>query len=135
MASISNVRLTIERGDQRNRRKVTVTYRVCFSSCEAMANSVFIEKVALLGDDPIWDDYLITLRNSCLRATQGCIERTISASVASSTLDEDPDTIILGWVIGAKDEVYARVTLTPFQPSGSSGDSNQVTGDFGPAGS
>ncbi|MGA7800411.1 MAG: hypothetical protein WCC36_06330 [Gammaproteobacteria bacterium] len=134
MATVSNVRLQIERADQRNRRRVTVTYRVCFSNCEAMGNSVFREKVTLRGDDPIWDDHLITLRNTCLRATQGCVERSITANVASSTLDEDPDTIIFGWVIGAKDEVYARVSLTPFTPSGSSGDSNVVSGDFGPAG-
>lgn len=134
MATVSNVRLQIERGDQKNRRRVTVTYRVCFSNCEAMGNSVFREKVTLRGDDPIWDDHLLTLRDTCLRATQGCVDRSIAVNVAQSTLDEDPDTIIFGWVIGDKDEVYARVVLTPFTPSGSSGDSNIVTADFGPAG-
>ena len=133
MATVSNVRLEIERADGR-RRRVTVTYVICFSNCEALANTVFIEKVTLRGDDPIWDDHLITLRNACLRASQGCIERRFVVNVASSTLDEDPDTIIFGWVIGDKDEVYARVQLTPFVPSGSSGDSNVVSADFGPAG-
>ena len=134
MATVSNVHLEIAAGDQRRRRRVTVSYRVCFSNCEAMGNSVFREKVTLRGDDPIWDDNLITIRNDCIRATQGCVERRIEATVAESTLDEDPDTIILGWVIGDKDEVYARVTVTPFTPSGSSGDSNIVKADFGPAG-
>lgn len=134
MATISNVRLQIERTEQRTRRRVTVTYRICFSNCEAMGNSVFREKVTLRGDDPIWDNHLITLRDTCIRATQGCVERTITSNLAQSTLDEDADTIILGWVIGDKDEVYARVTVTPFTPSGSSGDSNIVSADFGPAG-
>lgn len=134
MATISNIRLTIGAGDRTNRRRVTVTYRVCFSSCEALAGSVFTEKVTLRGDDPVWDDTLITLRNSCIKAQRGCVDREVVANVAESTLDEDPDTIILGWVIGNKDEVYARVTLTPFQPSSSQGDSNQVSADFGPAG-
>lgn len=133
MATISNVRLEIEDAG-RNRRRVTVSYRICFSNCEAMASSVFREKVTLRGDDPIWDDHLITLRNTCLRASQGCVERSVTTTVAQSVLDEDPDTIILGWVIGNKDEVYARVTLTPFSPSGSSGDSNTVASHFGPAG-
>lgn len=133
MATINNIRLEIEDAGRR-RSRVTVRYRVCFSNCEAMANSTFREKVTLRGDDPIWDDHLTTLRNTCIRATQGCVERTITREVADSTLDEDPDTIIFGWVIGNKDEVYARVTLSPFTPSGSNGDSNIVKSNFGPAG-
>jgi hypothetical protein len=99
-----------------------------------MGSIVFREKVTLRGDDPIWDDHLVTLRNTCIRATPGCVERSITTRIADSTLDEDPDTIIFGWVIGDEDEVYARVTLTPFTPSGSSGDSNLVKSNFGPAG-
>ena len=133
MATISNVRLEIEDAGRR-RSRVTVSYRICFSSCEAMANSVFRERVTLRGDDPVWDDHLITLRSGCIRATDGCIERTIRREVADSVLDEDPDTIILGWVIGNKDEIYARVKLDPFEPSSSRGDSNNVTAHFGPAG-
>lgn len=99
-----------------------------------MAGSVFRERVTLRGDDPIWDDHLITIRNGCIKAEERCVERQFTRLVAENTLDEDPDTIILGWVIGNKDEVYARVVLTPFEPSGSSGDSNVVEEDFGPAG-
>ena len=132
MATVSNVHLDIGREDN-DRRTVTVTYRVCFSSCEALAGSTFVEKVQLRGDDPIWDDDLITLRSTCVRAQNGCVDRRISAVVAESTLDEDPDTIIFGWVLSRdRDEVYARVTLTPFVPTGTRADSNVVTGQFGP---
>ncbi|MBN1599986.1 MAG: hypothetical protein JW915_00185 [Chitinispirillaceae bacterium] len=134
MATVNNIRLNIERADQRNRRLVNVSYRVCFTSCEMAAGSTFREKVTLRGDDPIWDDHLLTLRDGCIKVSAACVERSFKLNVASSTLDEDPDTIILGWVIGNKDEIYARVSLTPFVPTGSSGDSNIVIGDFGPAG-
>ena len=132
MASISNVHLEIGR-EEGDRRRVTVTYRVCFSSCEALAGSTFVESVVLRGDDPIWDDNLITLRNTCVRAQAGCVDRRISSIVSESTLDEDPDTIIFGWVIDRdRDEIYARVRLVPFTSTGAQADSNQVTGQFGP---
>lgn len=133
MASINNIRLEIGPENDR-RRQVTVRYQVCFSSCETLAGSTFVERVVLRGDDPIWDDNLTTLRNTCVQAVRGCVDRSITANVAESVLDEDPDTIILGWVIGDRDEIYARVTLEPFQPSGAAGNSNTVTGHFGPAG-
>lgn len=133
MATISNVNLRIEEAGRTSSR-VTVTYRICYSSCEAMAGTTFVERVTLRGDDPIWDDHLITLRNGCVRAQNGCIQREITRVVSNNVLDEDPDTIIFGWVIGNKDEVYARVKLTPFVPSGSQGDSNIVSSHFGPAG-
>ncbi|NUB44097.1 hypothetical protein GEU84_006870 [Fertoebacter nigrum] len=133
MATISNVRLSIDGAGKRSSR-VTVTYVVCFSSCEAMAGSTFRETITLRGDDPIWDDHLITLRSGCVRATQGCVERSVTATVSNDVLDEDPDTIIFGWVIGNKDEVYARVEFTPFTPTGGSGHSNIVSAHFGPAG-
>ncbi len=134
MATVTNVTLEIGPADSRNRRRVEVRWTVCFSRCEAMAASVFRERVALRGDDPVWDDHLITLRSDCIRASQGCVERRLVRMVASSTLDEDPDTIILGWVIGNRDEVYARVCLEPFEPHGDCGSSPTVTADFGPAG-
>lgn len=134
MATVNNVSLKISPGSTPKRRRVTVSYQVCFSACETLAGSVFTEKVTLRGDDPIWDDHLLTLRNSCIKAERGCVAREFSRDVAESTLDEDPDTIIFGWVIGNKDEIYAHVTLTPFVPSGSQGSSNVVSADFGPAG-
>lgn len=135
MASIQNVSLKISNAERSDQKRVTVSYKICFSSCEALAGSVFVEKVVLRGDDPVWDDNLITLRNTCTKAVSGCVDRTLTATVARSTLDEDPDTIIFGWVVGDEDEIYARVTLTPFSPSGAERDSNVVTGNFGPAGS
>ena len=133
MATVSNVRLAIG-PEEDNRRRVTVTYRVCFSPCETLAGSVFVEKVVLRGDDPIWDDHLIDLRNTCVRSERGCVDRSLTTFITESRLDEDPDTIIFGWVIGDRDEVYARVSLEPFHPTGSRADSNVVSGHFGPAG-
>lgn len=133
MATISNVRLQIEEAG-RNRSRVKVTYRVCFSHCEAMAGSTFVENVTIRGDDPVWDDHLLTLRRGCIRAQNGCINREVERVVSNSVLDEDPDTIIFGVVFGNKDELYARVKLTPFEPSASQGDSNIVSSHFGPAG-
>lgn len=135
MPSISNVRLAIAKGTGGNRRKVTVTYTMCFTSCEVLAGSVFTEKVRLRGDDPIWDDDLTTIRNVCVRANKECIDRKITVNVSRSTLDEDGDTVIFGIPVFAdKDEIYARVTLTPFVPSSRTTDSNSVSGQFGAAG-
>lgn len=134
MATVSNIKLKIGPGSSSSRRLVTVTYKICFSACEAMDKTVFVERVTLWGDDPIWDDKLVTLRAQCIRAQRGCIDREVSTDISRSTLDEDPDTIIFGWVIGAKDEIYARVGVKPFKPSSASGNSNIVTGQFGPAG-
>ena len=133
MASIQNVRLVVERID-RNRARVSVSWRICFSSCEATDGSVFNERVSLRGDDVFVDDDLATLQSQCIKAQAGCVNRSISRIVARSLLDEDPDTIIFGIVLGDKDEVYARITLTPFEPHGSSANSNTVVGHFGPAG-
>ncbi|HHL18553.1 MAG TPA: hypothetical protein ENJ33_02335 [Thiothrix sp.] len=133
MATINGVRLDIDRMDD-NRSHVNLSYRICFSQCEAMAGSVFVENVTLRGDDPIWDDHLLTLHNRCIKAKPGCIRRKFSRIVSNKVLDEDPDTIIFGWVIGNKDEVYARVRLTPFSANGSQGDSNVEKAHFGPAG-
>jgi hypothetical protein len=133
MATVSNVTLQIGREEQGDRRRVTVNYRICFSSCEALAGSTFVEAVTLRGDDPFFDDHLILLRRACVKAQEGCVDRSISTVVSESTLDEDGDTIILGWVISRnRDEIYARVTLVPFTATGSQADSNIVTGQFGP---
>ncbi len=134
MAYIRNLKLEISKVDNAKQRRVTVTYEVCFTDCETSAGSTFNEKVTLRGDDPVWDDHLITLHGSCIRAQKGCIDRRFSRIVSTSVLDEDADTIIFGWVISGRDEVYARVRLTPFEPSGDSERSNTVKAHFGPAG-
>ena len=134
MPTINNVRLTIGRAEDSKFRRVTVQYQVCFSTCEALAESTFVERVVLRGDDPLFDNDLITLRNRCVRAQRGCVDRTVSAVVPAATLDEDGDTIIFGIPVHAdRDEIYARVRMTPFAPGTASADSNQVTGQFGPA--
>lgn len=139
MATVSNVVLNIQKGGGGSRRLVTVNYRLCFTQCEALAGSAFKETVILRGDDALWDENRIILSNSCVRATDGCVNRAISQSVSRSALDEDGDTIVtlFGWEIARiadQDELYVRIELTPFTPSGSSADSNIVTGQWGAAG-
>ena len=136
MPSISNVTLAIAKGTGGAKRKVTVSYKMCFTSCEVLAGSVFIEKVLLRGDDPIWDDNLATIRNTCVKASPKCIDRKFSVDVSRRSLDEDGDTVIFGIpIFSDRDEIYARVSLTPFVPSSRTSDSNIVTGQFGAAGS
>ena len=133
MATVRNLRLEI--GDERDgRHPVTVTYELCFTSCEVVAGATYHERVSLRGDDPIWDDHLIWLRSGCVRASEGCIERRIAVNVTRNRLDEDPDTVIFGWVIGDVDEVYAQVALDPFTLHSTSSRSNTVSRHFGPAG-
>ncbi len=135
MATVSNVNLTIQHGGAGTRRTVTVSYRLCFTSCEAMAGEVFVERVDLRGDDPVVDDQLSRMRNSCVVAERNCIDRRITRSVSRSRLDEDGDTIVFGVPIDAnRDEIYARVSLTPYVPRGDTTNSNTVTGQFGAAG-
>lgn len=136
MATVSNVSLKIQKGGAGSRRRVTVSYRLCFSHCEVLAGSTFIETVDLRGDDPIFDDQLIRLRNTCVKASKKCIDRKFTTSVSRSRLDEDGDTVFFGIPIFAdRDEIYARVRLTPFSPSGDTSNSNIVTGQWGAAGS
>lgn len=137
MATISSVRFTIEKGgDTRStaKRRVRVTYTVHFNSSELLAGSVFRESVNLRADDLI-DNHIINIFTGPLKATAPSVNRSINAEVSRSRLDEDGDTIILGWVVdAAQDEIYARVELSPFVPSGASADSNIVKGQFGAAG-
>ena len=85
MATVSNVTLQIGR-EEGDRRRVTVRYRVCFSGCETLAGSTFVETVTLRGDDPFWDDHLITIRNTCVKAQEGCVDRELSTSSQSTAL-------------------------------------------------
>ncbi len=135
MATTNNVQLKIERiPKQDNRRKVTVTYKVCFTSCEVLAGSVFKETVTLRGDDPIFDDHVLEIHSGCVKAQRGCVDRKFTKNVSKSSLDEDGDTVIFGFPIFAdRDELYARVRITPFSPTGSTADSNLVAGQFGAA--
>lgn len=138
MPSVNNVKLTIDKGgDSRSgsNRRVRVTYTLSFSGTEVLAGSVFRERVTLRGDDPVWDDHLTEFHAGAVRAASGSVSRSFTRNVSRSTLDEDGDTVIFGIPIFAdRDEIYARVELTPFVPSSGSGNSNTVTGQFGAAG-
>ncbi|WP_395703632.1 hypothetical protein [Aquabacterium sp.] len=135
MPSIANVSLKIDRATQGNRHKVTVSYQLRFTPREELAGTVFEERVQLRGDDPVFDeDRGAPLLTSFVKATPANVNRTISKMVSSSVLDEDGDTIIFGVpILALRDELYARVTLRPFQPGSASSDSNVVKGQFGPA--
>ncbi len=134
MPSITGLNLNIGAGRNSTRRTVTVTYQIRFSTPESLGNQVFRERVTLRGDDPVFDDNVMTVFTNWTRAQAAPLNRTITRDVARSSLDEDPDTIIFGFVLGNLDELYARVELTPFSPGSAQADSNVVTGQFGPAG-
>ncbi len=135
MATVRNVQLDIQKGGEGARRRVTVSYEICFTSCEAEARATFTERVTLRGDDPIWDDHLTTLVTRCIHAQENCVTRRVTREVSRRTLDEDGDTVIFGIPVFAdRDEIYAQVSVTPFVPSGSRGNSNIVSGQFGAAG-
>lgn len=134
MATISNLQLTIDNiHAQPHLRRVKVTYQIHFNSAERMANSVFREKVTLHGDDAGPADTLLhTIRNGYIQATQNPVPRNIEISIARQTLDEDPDTMIGGMPVGDYlDEVYARVSLTPFVPASVNLNSSPVIGTHG----
>lgn len=128
MPTITNLNLSIEKGTHRNRRRVTVTYRINFSSRERLAGSVFTERVTLRGNDPGPEDELTTIYTSTVRALAAptFIERSITKMVPRSTLDEDRDL-----VFPMQDEVYARVRMEPFEAQYAQADSSMVEGQFG----
>jgi hypothetical protein len=136
MPNINNIQLSIQKGTAGSRRRVTVNYSVCFSDCEIKSGATFIERVTLRGDDPVFDDHLSTLRSGrCIKADKSCEELSIVRNISRSTLDEDGDTVIFGWVVDAnRDELYAQVELTPFEPRKAVGNSNMVYGQFGAGG-
>jgi hypothetical protein len=144
MATVSNVTLDIQHGGPGAPlpggpgRTVTVTYRVCFTRCEILAGTTFAETVRLFGQDPGVEEPLSSffqpLFRGCVAApgrneNRTCVDREMTGQVLRSRLDEDAD--LMGQV---SDEVFARVTLTPFAPTGSTGDSNVVSGQWGPLG-
>lgn len=132
MATISNVRLSIEQGTPGTQRRVTVTYRINFSATERLAGSVFVERVTLRGSDVAVDDDLASLYTDVVKAPvdPSFVDRSISEMVSRDTLDEDSD-----FLVAMRDEIYARVTLQPFMPMSASAESNLVSGQFGSRGS
>ncbi|MCB4800187.1 hypothetical protein [Neotamlana laminarinivorans] len=124
MATITNLQLDIKKGSSSS--DVTVSYELCFSHCERLDETVFVETITLRGDDPISDDHLTTISNTCVKATKACIKRKFTRKVNNSVLNEDPKIL---WV-KQSDEVYARVALLPFNPSSTSSNSNIVNSYF-----
>ena len=124
MATISNLKLSIAKGSKES--VVTVTYDLCFTRCELLDKTTFIETVSLRGDDawPDPDDHLKTIYSNCVQATKACISRKVVRKVSNNVLDEDD------WFFNRRDEVYARVRLKPFIPSSVTVDSNIVTGHW-----
>ncbi|WP_346881551.1 hypothetical protein [uncultured Algibacter sp.] len=123
MATIANLKLSIKKGNSKS--DVTVSYDICFSHCEKLDETVFVEKVTLKGDDGILaDDHLLTVANKCVKATKTCIPRKFVRKVNNSVLDED-DTFF-----NRTDEVYAKVDIKPFVPSKRSATSNIISSNF-----
>lgn len=118
MATISKLKLSIEKG--RSKSTVTISYDICFSKYEVMDKSTFIERISLKGDDasPNPDDHLLTIHSNCMQASKKCLPRKIVKKVSNKVLNED-DTFL-----NRTDEVYARVSLTPFKPKSTSANSN-----------
>ncbi len=122
MAAIGPVSLKID-PDGSGASEVTVEYTITFSSLDVLGNVEYRERVRLIGDDPLFDDDLITLQNVLVSPNSlPTLNRSIVTQVANSTLNED---------IG-RDEIFARVHLRDvarqFPPV--SRDSNTVTGNF-----
>jgi len=133
MPTISNVVLKIDPIVSNKRRKVTVSYSLRFNSREELAGTVFEEKVVLRGDDPIFDEDRAPIATTFVKAVTGTIKRSFTQQVSQNRLDEDGDTIIFGVpVLTLRDELYARVSLTPFVPRPAQADSDPVSGQFGP---
>ncbi len=122
MATISKLKLEIKKGSSVS--DVTVSYELCFTQCERMAESVFIENVSLRGSDFGPDDHLFTLGNTCIKATKACVPRKFSRKLKNSVLNED------NTIFNRGDEVYARVRITPFKPSSKKADSNIISSRF-----
>lgn len=133
MATISNIALRIDPVVNNKRRKVTVSYSLRFTPREELAGSVFEEKVVLRGDDPLFDEDRAVIASSFVKAAPGTIKRSFTQQVSQHRLDEDGDTIVFGVpLLVLRDELYARVTLTPFQARPAQADSEPVSGQFGP---
>ena len=124
MASITKLKLGIKKGSTHS--VATVSYRICFTHCEATDKSTYIESIRLMGDDawPNPDDNLTKMYSRCVQASSNCLNRKVVRKIKNSILNED-DTF---W--NRQDEIFARVTLTPFKPSKASATSNIVNSYF-----
>jgi hypothetical protein len=93
---------------------------------------MYHEKVVLRGDDLLMDEDLgPALLSQPIKAQSSTVRRRITKMVSNKDLDEDRDTIVLGFVLDHDDELYARVTLIPFLPMPAKADSDSVKASFG----
>ena len=123
MPFIQDLNLQINTGN--NTSTVTVRYTIRFSPNELAADSVFNERVILMGDDGNGvDDFLVNLVSTRAVANNNTIQRTFNRTVNNNLLDEDAS------VFNGRDEVYARIILTPFTPTTAQVDSNIITANF-----
>lgn len=120
MPTISNVVLSIRPGTSPN-YTIRVAYTVRFSSIEIDARSTFMEKITLLGDDPIFNDVRTTVGNGTIVATSSSMNRSYERVVSRSVLNEDPE---------GGDELFARIELTPFSAVKASANSRNVEGSY-----
>lgn len=124
MATITGLKLEIKKGSSQS--DVSISYNIHFTHCERVAGSTFLERVSLRGDDSPGnpDDHLTWIGSSCIKATKNVVARSFKRKVNNSVLDEDD------FIFNRGDEVYARVSLTPFNPSSTTVDSNIISSNF-----
>ena len=124
MAAISVPTLTITGSSTPGVSTVKVQYAVTFNAFDKSADQPYTETIRLIGDDTgvagdpagaAPDDALATLSVSTVRASMivapaTTLKRTITTSVANSTLNEDRLDA------PSPDEIRAVVGLTPQMP-------------------
>jgi hypothetical protein len=104
--------------------RMTVTYSVNFSQVEQTMRPSYAEVIELFGADGGLtgaDDFLF-------RASQGSFQATGAASI-NRTRVFDVGTHILNEDWG-KDEVYAKIRVSPRTPTGDTAKTNEISGDF-----
>ncbi|MGH3889308.1 MAG: hypothetical protein ACRDSZ_22575 [Pseudonocardiaceae bacterium] len=115
MASIGPVRLRITVDSAiATTSRARVLYTITFNQQDIAGNIRYRELITLFGEDPpagpAGDDLLFTFVPPRIVRPDGrvTVQRSISANVPNSVLDEDPG--------GLEDEIYARVRLTALDP-------------------
>lgn len=115
MATISNATLDIENVDDTT-VKVTVTYDLVPNQTEKLANTVFQEDIALMGDDSGTRTPVFTFANGPIPAqyavssSTGTVSRSRDHKISKSTLNEDPDFLKDG--SENLDEILAQITIS-----------------------
>ncbi|HSN97133.1 MAG TPA: hypothetical protein VLS89_02510 [Candidatus Nanopelagicales bacterium] len=133
MAAIQNVTLIINKLDER-RSEVVVEYDMSFSPAEIQAGSIFVERIGLRGNDPLFDDDIAPgLVSQLVQAQPNVPRRAVRRIIPTRLLDEDRDRSLLGLLLAREDELIAQVSLMPFMPRGATASSQPVEANFGPS--